>query len=134
MNRKRVTDIALGVLYGLVAYPVLAYQLWMRDAPVDFFEILKDGGLYFFATAATGPLFFAKIVYGSRPRGALAIPFFAIPVLVLAITISNYGGNVADSLGVAKMSAMNATKFVWMGVTVAACAVGYRCGFEPRKI
>lgn len=133
MNKKRATAIALGVLFGLVAYPTLIFLLWMRDQPIDYVEVLKDGGLYFFATAATGPLFFAKLLDGPTPSGIPAIPFYSIPVIVLALTMLVYASTVADGLGAAVIPATNPTKLVWLGLTLALCAVGYRCGFEPGK-
>ncbi len=132
MDWKRIRTVLLGAFFSLIAYPTLIFLLWLNGKSIDLLVILADGGLYFFATASSAPIFFETLFARRQPGGLRAGPFYALPLLIITLTMLVYATTVADSLGGTVLTPGKQAKVVYVGATCALSALAYRYGFDPE--
>ena len=130
--RRRFASICIGTVFALLAYPTLMFLLWLNNQTIDCSAILGDGGLFFFATAVTSPIFFESLLEHKQPKGMLKVPFFVIPSILIILTMLVHTNIVVRGVLGASTAPIVTDRQVYVGIVCAVCAILYRSGFDPQ--
>lgn len=91
--------LLFNIFLSIVQLVILIFTLFMRNIPIQMDPIIKDGVLFFFATALVGGAFFDLWDAKRFPtEGFAAIFCVIVPVTVVLLTLITYPGMLADSL------------------------------------
>jgi len=91
--------LLFNIFLSTVQLVILLFTLFMRNIPIQMDPIIKDGVLFFFATALVGGAFFDLWDAKRFPTGGFTAIFCVIvPVAVVLLTLMTYPGMLADSL------------------------------------
>ena len=133
---NRIASLLVSIVFSLIAYFILVGMLWIRDIDFTYQQIFAGGGLFFFATAFTSPIFFDYLMSKRIPPGIKSLPFFMIPVLILVLTVIAYSNILFDNVVanealLKSIQVTNSQKVTDSGIYCAVGAIAYRFGFHP---
>ncbi|MBM3238681.1 hypothetical protein FJZ31_20495 [Candidatus Poribacteria bacterium] len=90
--------LLFNIFWSIVQLVILIFTLFMRNIPIQMDPIIKDGVLFFFATALVGSACFDLWDAKRFPtEGFAAIFCVIVPVTVFLLTLITYPGMLADA-------------------------------------